>query len=199
MLRKWMMPVIAAAMAMTLMAADAPKMDGPAIGTAAPDFKLDDQSGNPVKLSDYKGKIIVLEWINRDCPIDKRVLDAKTMVNLWAKYKDKGIAWLAIDSSHMHTKADLVKTREEFGITYPVLDDSAGVVGHAYGATNTPHMFIIDKEGKLAYKGAIDDDPNGKKTVKVNYVDVALTELLEGKSVTTAETKPYGCSVKYAQ
>jgi hypothetical protein len=105
--------------------------------------------------------------------------------------------WLAIDSAKAHTKADYDKTIAAWKISYPLLNDAKGDVGHLYDAKTTPHMYIIDKEGKLVYAGAIDDDPKGAKPTKVNYVEKALTELLAGKPIEIAETKPYGCTVKY--
>ena len=121
------------------------------------------------------------------------------MENLADKYKSKDVVWLAINSSSSATNEIDKKTVETFSLSYPVLNDSAGSVGRAYGAKTTPHMFIIDKEGKLAYKGGIDNDPQGTKANRTNYVAQALDELLAGKPVSTPETKPYGCSVKYAK
>jgi peroxiredoxin len=166
-------------------------------GAKAPDFSLQDQNGNTVKLSDYAGKIVVLEWTNPECPIVQRHYQAKTMVSLESKYKDKGIVWLAINSTGSATKADDVKWRNDQSIEYPILDDSSGEVGHAYDAKNTPHMFIIDKEGNIAYQGAIDNDRNGDKKKVTNYVEKALDEILSGQPVSTPETTPYGCGVHY--
>lgn len=167
------------------------------LGAEAPGFTLDDQNGKSVSLSDYKGKIVVLEWVNKDCPIYSRVAKSKTTALLADKWKDKDVVVLGIDSTAAHTADDRKKTVEQFSLPYPVLNDASGVVGHTYDARTTPHMFIIDKKGALVYMGAIDNDPQGNKTDRVNYVDKALTELVAGQSVSTAETKPYGCSVKY--
>ena len=199
--RMWIPAMLTVAAALSALAADPapapnPSPAAPAIGAAAPEFKLADQDGKMVDLADYKGKVVVLEWINKDCPIDRRVLNAKTMVNLYAKYKDK-VAWFAIDSTAAHKPADYETTIKEFDIKYPVLDDAKGTVGHLYHAETTPHMFIINSDGKLVYMGGIDNDPMGTKATKVNYVDQALTELLAGKAITSPESKPYGCSVKY--
>ncbi len=166
-------------------------------GHKAPDFSLQDQNGNTVKLSDYAGKVVVLEWTNPECPIVQRHYSAKTMVSLESKYKDKGVVWLAINSTGDATKADDVKWKNQQSIEYPILDDSSGDVGHAYGAKNTPHMFIIDKDGNIAYQGAIDDDRNGDKKKITNYVEKALDEVLSGSTVSTPETTPYGCGVHY--
>ncbi len=189
----------AAALYLTSARAADTAADTAAIGAAAPAFTLDNSDGKPVSLADYKGKTVVLEWINKDCPFVQRHHAAKTMENLADKYKSKDVVWLAINSSSSATNDIDKKTVETFSLNYPVLNDSAGSVGRAYGAKTTPHMFIIDKEGKLAYKGGIDNDPQGTKANRTNYVAQALDELLAGKPVSTPETKPYGCSVKYAK
>ena len=120
------------------------------------------------------------------------------MTSLVGAFPADRVVWLAIDSTAAHTKADYDKTIAQWKLTYPVLNDAKGTVGHLYDAKTTPHMYIINTDGKLVYAGAIDDDPNGTKATKVNYVDKALTELLAGKTIEIAESKPYGCTVKYA-
>jgi peroxiredoxin len=166
----------------------------------APEFALANYDGQTISLSDYKGKIMVLEWFNYECPFVKyHYEDAKTMTRLADKYKDKNVVWLAINSTgHLVTE----KNREfavKYEVGYPILDDSSGKTGRAYGAKTTPHMFIIDTQGKIAYSGAIDNSPQGRKTDGViNYVDKALAELIDGKPISIANTPPYGCSVKYA-
>jgi len=167
------------------------------IGEAAPAFSLKDANGKEVSLADYKGKVVVLEWINVDCPIDQRVVSSKLISTVYDKFKDK-VAWLAIDSTSTHTKADYDKTITSWNISYPLLNDAKGTVGHLYNAKTTPHMYIIDKDGTLVYAGGIDDDANGTKATRVNYVDKALTELFAGKPIEIKESAPYGCSVKYA-
>jgi peroxiredoxin len=166
------------------------------VGQAAPAFSLQDQDGKTVSLSDFSGKIVVLEWTNPECPFVIRHYKAKTMSTLADKNSEK-VVWLAINSSHFNTKADSKKWIEQHGLKYPTLDDASGEVGKLYGAKSTPHMFIIDTEGKVAYSGAIDDDPRGQKSDKVNYVETAIGELQAGQPVSTPETKPYGCSMKY--
>lgn len=172
----------------------------PAIGSSAPQFTLQDENGKSVSLSDYAGKIVVLEWTNPECPIVQRHYKAKTMTTLQQQYKPQDVVWLAINSTHDNTNAQNLAWVKENGMQYPVLNDATGVTGHAYGATNTPHMYIIDKTGKLAYEGAIDNDPQGSmSTGKINYVSQALNELLAGKTVSTAVTQAYGCGVHYAK
>jgi hypothetical protein len=156
---------------------------GVAIGAKAPDFSLQDQNGKVVSLHDSLGKVVVLEWTNPNCPIVQRHYAAKTMLTLYGQYQDKGVVWLAINSSNF---------------AYPVLNDASGATGHAYHATNTPDMYIVGTDGALLYQGAIDNDPQGDKTGdKINYVHQALDEILSGKPVSVPQTKPYGCSVKY--
>ncbi len=173
------------------------------VGKPAPDFSLKDTDGNAQTLKQYAGKVVVLEWFNPDCPFVKYHHGAaQTMDKVYAKYSDK-IVWLAINSSAEGKQGFGLErnqtARKEYGIDYPVLLDSDGKVGKAYGAKSTPHMFVINAEGKVVYKGAIDDDPTIKGLAQVNYVDQALRELLAGGALTVKETKQYGCSVKYAQ
>jgi peroxiredoxin len=183
----------AAAVSLSALADNATR--GAAVGRPAPMFTLQDQGGKSVSLADFKGKIVVLEWINKDCPFVQRHLKARTIDALATKYKGNDVAFLAIDSTSSHNTADRQKTSTENGTT--VLDDSQGKVGMTYGAKTTPHMFVISKEGVLAYQGALDNDPDGNKADRVNYVAKAVDELLAGKSVSTSETKSYGCGVKY--
>lgn len=171
------------------------------IGKPAPDFTLKDQAGKEVKLSDLRGKIVVLEWFNAGCPVTQRHHSAKspTMKTTAEKYSDKGVVWLAVHSNSDGSVERNADAARELGVAYPILDDSTGKVGRAYGATATPHMFIIDKNGVLAYAGAIDDDPQGGKAHATNYIVKALDELLAGTTVTTPRTRAYGCGIKYAQ
>lgn len=167
-------------------------------GSAAPAFSLEDQSGNKVSLSDFAGKIVVLEWINPDCPFVVRHAKAQTMKALADKYAGKNVVWVGINSTHYANKETNAKWISSYSLPYIVLDDHMGEVGRAYGAKTTPHMYIIDGGGNLVYQGGIDDDPQGSKGGSaVNYVDKALEELTSGKQVSMAQTKPYGCSVKY--
>lgn len=167
------------------------------VGEAAPGFELKDSNGKAVKLSDYRGKIIVLEWTNPACPFVQRHYEQHTMTNLASEYKDKGVVWLAINSGSNDGLAVNKAWAAKNHLAYPVLDDSKGTVGKAYGAKSTPDMFIIDREGRLAYAGGIDNDPEGDNPHRVNYVKKALDELLAGQSVSTPVTKSYGCGVHY--
>jgi peroxiredoxin len=172
------------------------------VGHAAPEFALTDQNGNVVSLSNYKGKIVVLEWFNDECPFVKKFYDKGNYVmNDWAKaYGDKGVVWLAINSTASHDMAHNKKVAEKWKIDRPILDDSSGEVGEQYNAKTTPHMYVINADGVLAYAGAIDDngspDSAEIKNAK-NYVAQAVDELLAGKKVSKSESKSYGCSVKY--
>jgi len=170
------------------------------VGVPAPDFILEDQNGNSFSLSNFKDKIVILEWLNPDCPFVQRHYKSNTMTSLASNYSDNGVVWLAINSTHTMNKDDDKKWIEKYGLQYPILDDSSGNVGKLYGAKTTPNMFIIDKSGTLIYAGAIDDDPDGSKGEnKVNYVEKALKEVITGNPVSISETKPYGCSVKYSK
>jgi peroxiredoxin len=165
----------------------------------APDFTLEDQDGKSVTLSDYKGKIVVLEWFNGECPYVQRHYKSKTMQSLAGKYRDKGVVWLAINSTSTADRKVNKAWVEKYKLEYPILDDHSGKVAKLYSAKTTPHMFVIDRDGNLVYKGAIDDDPPGKKEHAVNYVSEVLEKLTAGQTVALKETKPYGCSVKYAK
>jgi peroxiredoxin len=172
---------------------------GADVGDIAPAFRLADAKEHEVSLKDFKGEIVVLEWVNPDCPFVKRHYKEGTMKELVSAYGDRGVVWLTINSTNYMDRAVNASFAEAEGIEWPILVDQDGTVGHAYGAATTPHMFVIDTSGKIVYEGAIDDDPRGDKEAeaRVNYVADALDELLAGKVVSTPETKPYGCSVKY--
>jgi peroxiredoxin len=169
------------------------------VGQPAPDFTLKDAGGQTHHLADYRGRIVVLEWTNPQCPFVQRHYSAKyhTMIDLQARVAKEDVVWLAVDSSKFVTEASAAAWAKKEKIPYPILLDAAGTVGRAYGAKTTPHMFVISKKGILLYEGAIDDSPRGD-TDATNYVAAALDEVLAGKPVTHASTKPYGCSVKYA-
>jgi peroxiredoxin len=180
--------------------------DSPAVGSNAPDFSLPDSKGNTQSVSQYKGKFVVLEWFNPGCPFVQKHYGSGNMQKLQQEFTAKGVVWLTIDSSapglegyltaeQANAKMAEWKTKQ----TALVLDPD-GKAGRAYGAKNTPHMFVINPEGKIVYEGAIDSKatPNPSDIANsTNYVKVALDESLSGKTVTNANTKPYGCSVKY--
>jgi len=172
----------------------------PAVKPAMP-FSLSTFDGKKVNLPDYKGKTVVLEWLNFECPYVKYHYDKpKTMIKLAEKYKDKNVVWLAINSTSHTTPEANRDFAEKQKLPYPILDDRPGRIGRVYGAKTTPHMYIIDRRGRIVYEGAIDNAPLGEVPAGqelINYVDKALEELTTGKAVSTANTKPYGCSVKY--
>lgn len=175
-------------------------------GEDAPDFTLPDTSGKDHTLSKYlkDGKTVVLEWFNPDCPfIVKHHKNHKTMNESYAKVKDHDVVWLAINSSAEGKQGYGLernqKAVKEYDIPFPVLMDPSGKVGHLYAAKTTPHMFIITPDGKVAYNGAIDDNRSPTDLGDSNYVMLALHDLMQGNAVQEAETKPYGCSVKYAK
>jgi len=195
-----MMLSIRITMCGALLALTAPSFagEGVTVGDQAPAFTLSDTTGHQVSLSDYSGKVVVLEWLNPDCPFVQRHYKAGTMKNLATKYGAQGVVWMTINSTKYMDAAANAKFRAANDLPYPVLVDQTGEVGHLYGAMTTPHMYVIDGGGNLVYIGAIDDDPRGNKDgPSTNYVSAALDEVLAGTAVTTAETKPYGCSVKY--
>ena len=180
--------------------------DSPAVGTTAPDFSLTDSKGKTQSVSQYKGKYVVLEWFNPDCPFVKKHYGGGNMQKLQEEFTAKGVVWLSIDSSATGLEGSLTAEQAEKKIaewktkqTALVLDPD-GKAGRTYGAKNTPHMFIINPEGKIVYEGAIDSKatPNPADIASsTNYVKAALDESLGGKPVSKANTKPYGCSVKY--
>lgn len=176
------------------------------IGKPAPEFTLTDTKGVAHKLADFKGKVVVLEWINLGCPYVKAQYSGRYMQALQKTYTDKGVVWLSVCSSaageqgHM-SPADWNARIAEHGIaSTAVLADASGVVGKAYGAKTTPHMYVIAADGTLAYNGAI-DSANSTNTAEIakaqNYVAAAVDALLAGKPVATSSTRPYGCGVKY--
>jgi len=176
------------------------------IDQPAPDFKLEDINGMDVLLSDFSGKIVVLEWINFDCPYVRKHYQSGNIPKMQDKYTKQGVIWMAICSSAPGKEGNLptgeIKKRikQYNGKMTFYLIDSDGKVGKMYGAKTTPHFFIINKEGKLVYSGAVDDKPSTDiediKTAR-NYVTEVLDSLLAGKNPPVKVTKPYGCSVKY--
>jgi peroxiredoxin len=181
-------------------------VESPAVGSAAPDFSLTDAKGKTHSVSEYKGKYVVLEWFNPECPFVKKHYGPGNMQKLQEEYTSKGVVWLSIDSSAPGTEGNLTPEQAQKKMAdwkthqTALLLDPEGKAGRAYGAKNTPHMFIINPEGKIVYEGAIDNKatPNPADiSSSTNYVKVALDESMAGKPVSNPNTKPYGCSVKY--
>ena len=178
----------------------------PEVGQPAPAFTLTDSNGQSHNLADFKGKFVVLEWLNHGCPFVKKHYDSNNMQKLQKEYTGKDVVWLSIVSSapgkqgHM-SPAETNQAKEEKGsAATAVLLDEDGTVGQLYGAKVTPELYVINPEGNLIYAGAIDD----KKSVDpadvegaTNYVKRTLDEALAGQPVSTPRTEPYGCSVKY--
>ena len=172
----------------------------------ASQFTLQDIHGKTHSLSDYKGKIVVLEWFNPGCPFVKKHYLSNNMQTLQEKYTKLGVVWFTVNSSAFGRQGYLapeeaLKKFSDYNIKATgALVDTNGAVGKAYGASTTPHLFIVDTKGELAYQGAIDSDDSAKQEAipgATNYVAQALDELLAGKPVSEPETQPYGCSVKY--
>jgi alkyl hydroperoxide reductase subunit AhpC len=175
------------------------------IGKAAPDFNLSDIIGENHTLKQYRGKYVVLEWINHGCPFVKKQYTENNMQSLQKELVGEDVVWLSICSSaegkqgYMTPKNWRAINSQKGGNATAILLDPTGKVGRKYGAKTTPHMFLIDPEGVLIYQGAIDNFRSFDDDLSQldNYVKKALQEAMAGKSVSTPQTKPYGCSVKY--
>ena len=184
-------------------AKEAPK--GAELGKPAPEFELKDLDGKAVKLSDYKGKTVVLEWFNPECPVVKGSHSGGSLKGMDERVTKDGVVWLAINSGAAGMEGTGAeknkKAKADWNMAATVLLDEDGTVGRKYGAKTTPHMFIVDGKGNLVYRGAIDSagskDEGGGEVV--NYVDAALADLKAGKPVAKNDTKAYGCSVKYGK
>lgn len=177
-----------------------------AVEAQAPDFSAQGHDGKTYKLSDFKGKTVVLEWFNNGCPYVEKHYGSENMQNLQKKYMAKDVVWLSVASSKKGAQGYLDTTsakqvlEERKAQPTAMLLDASGKIGKLYGAQTTPHMFVITPDGKVAYQGAIDSNSSSRKsTIKdaENYVVAALDAVLAGKSVKTKSTQPYGCSVKY--
>ncbi len=174
-------------------------------GQPAPDFTLKGIK-DEVKLSDFKGKLVVLEWLNHGCPFVRKHYDSGNMQALQKKYTNQGIVWLSVVSSapgkqgFVDAKGAQKEKAENKSNANDILLDPTGKVGKLYGAKATPHMYIVDKKGVLVYQGAIDDradtDQSSIASAK-NYVSTALNELMKGKKITAHTTRAYGCGIKY--
>ena len=175
-------------------------------GQMAPDFKGTDSNGKTETLAQFRGKYSVLEWANEGCPYEQKLYNSGTMESLQKQWTAKGVVWLSVLSSAPGQQGNVSPAEENDYLrrmkaapTAAILDPS-GTIGRLYSAKTTPHMFVIDPQGKIVYQGAIDDqpspDPSTLKGAK-NYVSAALEESMAGKHVATPITKSYGCSVKY--
>ena len=176
------------------------------VGEPAPDFTSVDSNGKSQRLSDYKGKYVVLEWHNQGCPYTKKHYESGNMQRLQKEWTAKGVIWLTVISSAPGTQGFVTPSQENDyvkqvgAVPTAVLMDPGGSLGHLYGAKTTPHMYIVDPSGTLIYNGAIDDHPTSDQSdikSSKNYVSTALGEAMAGKPVTDSATRPYGCSVKY--
>jgi len=209
-MKRWSIPAVALVAAGLLVASstvtareagEGKSADKAKVGQPAPTFTLMDQNGKPVSLADHADKVVVLEWFNDGCPFVVKHYQNGDMNALANRYKDKGVVWLAVNSTSSADQQHNKEIAGKWSVDRPILDDSDGKVGRMYDAKTTPHMYVVNK-GTLVYAGAIDSDnspdANAVKGAE-NYVARALDEILAGQSVSRPETKSYGCSVKYAR
>ena len=177
------------------------------LGQPAPDFSLSDTSGKTVKLSDFKGKHVVLEWVNPGCPYVQKHYSSANMQSTQKDATAKGVVWLAVNSTatdHSDYKTPAAMSawmQAQKAAASATLMDSAGTVGKAYAARTTPHLYIVNPQGVLVYAGGIDNKATSNPADvagATNHVKVALGEALAGKTISQPSTRPYGCSVKYA-
>ena len=180
--------------------------DRAVVGQPAPEFSVTDTQGVPRALSAFKGKFVVLEWFNPDCPFSRKHYDSQNMQRLQRSATQRGVIWLSIDSSapgkqgHLSPEAANAFVTQRGAAPTAVLLDPEGAIGRRYSAKATPHLFVINPEGVLIYAGAIDDVPSADPADgarATNYVQRALGEAMAGQAVSTPETNAYGCSVKY--
>lgn len=198
--------IVACSLATLAALAAAPAQAAPAVGQPAPDFALKDASGTTVRLSDFRGKHVVLEWTNPGCPYVRKHYDSGNMPATQQDAVGKGVVWLSINSTargaydYQEPAQVVAWQKERKAAPTHLLADEEGSTGRAYGARTTPHLYIVDPHGRLVYAGGIDSIPSsnpddiGKAT---NYVKQGLGEALAGKPITAATTRPYGCSIKY--
>jgi hypothetical protein len=178
----------------------------PSVGQAAPDFTIADATGKPVKLSDYRGKFVVLEWTNPGCPYVRKHYNSGNMAATQQDAVAKGAVWLSINSTetshgdYMEPAKLVAWVKERKVNPTAMLMDVEGTAGRAYGARTTPHMYIVDPKGRLVYAGGIDSIPSASASdipKATNYVKQAMAEVASGKPISAATTRPYGCSIKY--
>ena len=184
-----------------------PPLQAAKVGEAAPAFTAVDSNGRQHSLADFKGRWVVLEWHNQGCPYVRKHYSSGNMQKLQREWTGKGVVWLTVISSapgqqgHATGEQANAYVKAQNAAPTAVLLDPQGTMGMAYGARTTPHMYVISPEARLIYNGAIDDKPTtdvGDVPGATNYLSAALTQAMAGQPVTTATTKPYGCSVKYA-
>ena len=176
------------------------------VGQPAPDFTLTDATGKPVRLSDFKGRHVVLEWTNPGCPFVRKHYDSGNMPATQKDATGKNVVWLSINSTEKASSDYLEPARlsawlaERKAVPTAVLMDEEGTVGKSYGARTTPHMYIVNPQGVLVYAGGIDSIPSARPAdieKATNYVKTGLAQVLAGQPITEAATRPYGCSIKY--
>lgn len=176
------------------------------VGQAAPAFSLLDTSGKTRTLAEFKGKTVVLEWVNPGCPFVRKHYDSANMPRLQQEFTGRQVVWLAINSTekaasdYLEPAALAAWMQSKAGTPTATLMDPEGTVGKAYGARTTPHMYIVDAQGMLAYAGGIDSIPSARASdiqTATNYVRQGLNEALGGKPISTATSQPYGCTIKY--
>lgn len=179
---------------------------GPTIGQNAPDFTLQDVNGKTVRLSDYRGRYVVLEWNNPGCPFVQKHYNSGNMQALQKEATAKNVAWLTINSTESghgdyRPPAQLSSwMRQQGGTPTATLMDESGTAGHAYAARVTPHMYIVDPQGRLVYAGGIDSKASARAddiASATNYIRVGLDEALAGKAISQSTTRAYGCTIKY--
>jgi peroxiredoxin len=178
----------------------AAKAEKAKLGERAPEFALKDADGKTHRLSDYEGKIVVLQWINPGCPVCKGCMNSGAVATMLSECKqaDAEFVFLPINSTHFMEAKDTAAYLKKHKIDTPGLIDRDGTVGHLYGAKTTPHVFVIDKAGILRYDGAIDSARRGGDDAEtVNYTVMAVRAVSAGETVSPDKTKPYGCGVKY--
>jgi peroxiredoxin len=198
--------VIASLAVLAALALAAPMAQAVRVGEKAPEFTATDTNGQPHKLSEYAGKYVVLEWTNRDCPYTRKHYSTGNMQQLQREWTKKGVIWLTVQSSAPGEQGYITAPEENAYVKQAnasptaVFLDPTGAIGHLYGAKTTPDMYVINPQGILIYEGAIDNrpsaDPEDVKTAE-NYVSLALTQAMAGRSLSVATSRPYGCSVKY--
>ena len=197
---RWTLAVFALLLALPLL--------GTRVGETAPEFVGTDSNGKTHKLSDYRGKVVVLEWHNQGCPYTKKHYESGNMQKLQKEWSAKGVVWLTVISSAPGEQGYVTAEQENQYLKKmnaaptAALLDPTGVIGHLYAAKTTPHMYIIDLRGRLVYEGAIDDKATSDPADipgATNWVQAGLQEVTAGKPVSTPVTRPYGCSVKYAR